>query len=327
LLIVLGVSFVWIIKKHVASILGSWKISKAEVIAYAKEFYQYSHPLFVYALVGLFVSILDRWFLQIFSGSIQQGFYGLSYQIGAMCFLFTSAMTPLIMREFSIAFAKQDIQHMAHLFRRYIPLLYGIASFFSCFIVMQAENVAYIFGGIKFQDATLAISIMAFYPIHQTYGQLSGSVFYATGQIRLYRNIGISFMLIGLPVTYLLIAPVDMLGLNAGSVGLAIKMIALQFIGVNVQLYYNSKFLKLSFWKYFAHQIICVACLLLLAFLSLKAADYLHISSNIVINFLISGIIYSIFVAGFTYFVPALFGLTNKDIRALFQLLAKGIKR
>ena len=326
LFIVLGFSFGWIIKKHVSSPCAYWKISKDQVLAYAKEFYQYSHPLFVYALVGLFVGILDRWLLQVFSGSVQQGFYGLSYQIGAVCFLFTGAMTPLITREFSIAYAKQDISQMAFLFRRYIPLFYGVAAFFSCFIAMQAENVAYIFGGAKFQDATLAIAIMAFYPIHQTYGQLSGSIFFATAQTGLYRNIGITFMIIGLPITYFLIAPVDMIGLNAGSTGLAIKMVLMQFIAVNVQLYFNSKFLKLSFWKYFVHQIVCVGSLLLLAFVSLKVIDYLHISSNIVINFLLNGIIYSISVAGLTYFVPSLFGLTRKDMHSIFQLLSKGIK-
>lgn len=232
-------------------------------------------------------------------------------------------MTPLITREFSIAFAKQDLTQMAYLFRRYIPLLYGIAAFFSCFVAVQAENVAYIFGGAKFQDAALAIAIMAFYPIHQTYGQLSGSVFFATGQTGLYRNICVTFTVVGLPVTYFLIAPVDMMGLNTGSTGLAIKMVALQLIGVNVALYYNSRYLKLSFWKYLVHQIVCVGCLLLLAFISLKVGDYLHISSNIVINFLLNGIIYSISVAGLTYFVPSLFGLSRKDIRSFFQFLSK----
>lgn len=319
--IALGVSFLWIIKKHVASLRVCWKISRDQILAYAKEFYQYSHPLFIYALVGLFVGILDRWLLQIFSGSVQQGFYGLSYQIGAICFLFTSAMTPLIMREFSIAYAKRDLTQMAHLFRRYIPLLYGIAAFFSCFIAMQAENVAYIFGGAKFNDAALAIAIMAFYPIHQTYGQLSASVFLAAGQTGLYRNIGVSFIIIGLPVTYFLIAPVAMMGINAGSTGLAIKMVAIQFVAVNVQLYFNSKFLQLSFSKYFAHQVLCIGCLLLVAFVTFNMVNYFHLSSNKLINFFISGIAYSVVIAVLTYFVPAIFGLTHKDINNIFQYL------
>ena len=319
LFIVLSVSFGWIIKKHVASIGVCWKVSKNQSLTHAKELYQYSHPLLVLALVGLFVGILDRWLLQVLSGSVQQGFYGLSYQIGGVCFLFTGAMTPLITREFAIAYAKQDFTQMSYLFRRYIPLFYGIAAFFSCFFSMQAKNVAYIIGGAKFLDASLSIAIMVFYPIHQTYGQLSASVLLATAQTGLYRNIGVTFMIIGLPITYFLIAPVDMMGLNTGSTGLAIKMVLIQFIAVNVQLYFNSKFLKFSFMKYFTHQIACVGCLLIVAFLSLKVVLFSHISSDIVINFLLNGILYTFFVAGLTYFVPALFGLTRNDINSFFQ--------
>jgi hypothetical protein len=78
---------------------------------------------------------------------------------------------------------------------------------------------------------------MTFYPIHQTYGQLSSSIFYATGQTKLYSNIGIITILAGLPVTYLLIAPADKMGLNAGATGLAIKMVLLNFISVNIQVF------------------------------------------------------------------------------------------
>jgi len=323
LFLFLGITFVWIIKKYNPEAWKSWKIPRTQIRTYIEEFYEYSHPLFTYAFIGLVVGIFDRWILQYFSGSIEQGFYGLAYQIGAVCFLFTSAMTPLITREFAIAYANRDIQQMAHLFRRYIPMLYGTAAFFSCFIAVHAEKVALIFGGTKFHDASIPITIMAFYPIHQTYGQLSGSVFYATGQTRLYRNIGISIMILGLPVTYLLIAPHQNMGLNLGSTGLAIKMVALQFLGVNVQLYFNAKLLNLAFRKYLAHQLLCVCTLSLVAFVISKAVNYIEVSSNIVVNFLVNGIIYSCAVGIFTYFIPELFGLRKIDIKNIMGKLRK----
>jgi O-antigen/teichoic acid export membrane protein len=269
ILIFLALAFIWVMEKSGHSLRRSWKLSLNKIKGYTKEFYTYSHPLFVYALVGLIVGILDRWMLQKFAGSVQQGFFGLSYQIGAVCFLFTSAMTPLITREFAIAFGEKDLREMARLFRRYIPMLYAIAAYFACFIAVQADKVTFIMGGGKFQHAALAVMIMAFYPIHQTYGQLSGSVFYATGQTALYRNIGITFMLIGLPVTYFLIAPPEKFGLDAGATGLAVKMVALQFIAVNVQLYFNARLLGLRFWRYVGHQIVSVACLLGVAAISM----------------------------------------------------------
>jgi O-antigen/teichoic acid export membrane protein len=325
ILIFLALAFIWVIERRGHSLRRSWKLSLAQIGTYAKEFYNYSHPLFVYALVGLIVGILDRWMLQKFSGSVEQGFYGLSYQIGAICFLFTSAMTPLITREFSIAFGKNDVAEMARLFRRYIPMLYAIAAYFACFIAVEADKVTLIMGGAKFHQAALAVTIMAFYPIHQTYGQLSGSVFYATGQTALYRNIGVAFMLIGLPVTYFLIAPPEKFGLDAGATGLAIKMVVIQIIGVNVQLYYNARLLGLRFWSYLGHQLGSIGVLLTIAFLaSLFVECVLGVSGNIIINFVSSGILYSILVAGVIIFFPLVFGLNRNDITSLKQMLLRG---
>lgn len=320
ILIFLALVFIWVMERSGHSLRRSWRLTFDQIRAYAKEFYNYSHPLFVYALVGLIVGILDRWMLQRFAGSVEQGFYGLSYKIGAVCFLFTSAMTPLITREFAIAFGEKDLREMARLFRRYIPMLYAIAAYFACFIAVQADKVTFIMGGGKFQHAALAVMIMAFYPIHQTYGQLSGSVFYATGQTALYRNIGLAFMLIGLPVTYFLIAPGHMLGLNAGATGLAIKMVALQFIGVNVQLRFNARLLKLRFWRYLGHQIVSVGCLIGVAAISMFLVDKgLGLQNKVILSFLLSGVLYTLMVGGLGYVQPILFGLQRRDIHSLIQ--------
>src|SRR3989304_4940952 len=214
-LFLLLIVFTYVMKRSGYSLLQSWKLTGEEIKNYIKEFYQYSHPLFIYSLVGLFAGIFDRWLLQVYGGSVQQGFFGLSYQIGAVCFLFSSAMTPLVTREFSIAYNNKDLVFMAKLFEKHIPLLYSITAFLACFVAVNADKVTHIIGGGKFKDAAWPVSIMAFYPIHQTYGQLSGSVFYATGQTRLYRNIGVVFMLIGLPVTYFFVAHYDKFGINS----------------------------------------------------------------------------------------------------------------
>lgn len=320
ILIFLALAFIWVLERSGHSLRRSWRLTFDQIRAYAKEFYNYSHPLFVYALVGLIVGILDRWMLQKFSGSVEQGFYGLSYQIGAVCFLFTSAMTPLITREFAIAFGEKDLREMARLFRRYIPMLYAIAAYFACFIAVQADKVTFIMGGEKFQHAALAVMIMAFYPVNQTYGQLGGSVFYATGQTKLYSNIGIIFMFLGLPVTYFLVAPVDKMGLNAGAIGLAIKMVALQFISVNVRLWFNARLLKLRFWRYIGHQIVSVGCLLSVAAISMFVIDKgLGLHDKVILSFLLSGALYTLMVMILGYVQPVLFGLQRRDIHSLIQ--------
>jgi O-antigen/teichoic acid export membrane protein len=312
-MIFLVVSFVWIIK-HNGYVFINYKLTLKSVKAYFHEFYIYSSPLFLSGIMGLLFGIIDRWLLQYYAGSIQQGYYGLSYQVGMVCFLFTSAMTPLIMREFSIAFNQKNINQISILFRKYVPLLYSIAAYISCFLSIQANKIIHIMGGEQYKGAYLAVAIMCIYPIHQTYGQLSGSVFMATGQTRLYSKIGIIFLIIGLPLTYFLIASRSNMGLNAGAMGLSLKMVFIQIIVVNVLLYFNAKYLKLNFWKYLSHQFISIFLFMLISFLAMILIDRGFGIKNEIIGFFLSGALYSLIVGALLYFYPRIFGLTRENI-------------
>lgn len=290
----------------------------ATVKKYSIEFYKYSAPLFTYTAVGLIAGLFDRWLLQLYAGSIQQGYYGLSYQIGAICFIFTSAMTPLIMREYSIAFGEQNKEKMQQLFLRFIPMLYSIAAVISIFLFLQADKISLIFGGDQFRNANTAIAIMAFYPIHQTYGQLSGSIFYATDQTKLYRNIACFTILAGLPITFFLIAPKHLFGLDLGSTGLAIKMVSIQFIGVNIQLWYNCRYLHLSFKKLFSHQFLSVLLFLIIGYTFTSLVD--HFVNNYIISFLISGVLYALGVLVILLTIPSIFSISKEEIGKYFFL-------
>jgi O-antigen/teichoic acid export membrane protein len=305
-----------------------WVLSKQDIHSYTNEFYSYSKPLFIYILVSLVVGVFDRWLLQVFSGSVQQGFYGISMQIGAVCFLFTSSIASLIIREFSIAHQNSDNARVVYLFRRYIPLFYGIASFFACFIAVQADSIAYMFGGVKYHDAAWAIAIMSIYQIHQTYGMLSGAVFLASGQTKLYSKIGIISMFIGLPISYFLIAPTSKMGLDAGATGLAVKMVIVQFIGVTVHLFYNCKYLKLNFSRYISHQAISFLIFLLFsAIATFLVNQAINVIDSIMLRFFISGVVYTSMILVILYFMPLLFGLNDVDIKSMRQLVLNRLQK
>ncbi len=302
-----------------------WKLTGVQVRGYTREFYDYCHPLFVSALFVLIVGVFDGWMLQKFGGSIQQGFYGLSFRIGAICFLFTSAMTPLITREHSIAFKEGDLDRMRRLFRRYVPMLYAVAGYFACFLAVEAGKIVAIMGGEEFQSAALAVTIMSFYPLHQTYGQLTGSVFRAADMTRLFRNIKIVFLLLGIPATYFLIVPQERMGLNAGAIGLAVKMVGIQLVAVNVQLYFIARLLKIRFWNYVAHQMVSVGCMLATALTARFLIDQvLALPEIVILRFFLAGILYTIMAMALVYFQPVLLGVTRRDINSLVQL---GIKK
>ncbi len=315
ILIFLGSALIYIMK-HQGFLSGQRLIiAFDEFKKYLKEFYIYTHPLILYSFIGVFANILDRWLLQFFSGSAQQGFFGFSFQISALCFLFTGALTPLLMREFSIAYAKKDLKEMGRLFQRYIPLVLIVTAFLTCFMASQAPAIVQIVGGDKYKNSIWPLFIMAFYPICQVYGQICGSVFLAGDETRLYCNIGIFFMVIGIPITYFLIAPRALWGLDSGAAGLGIKTMLMQILGVNALLYHNARMLKFSFRKYLVNQISTVGALLIFAFLAALVVDSMFgPAANNILRLFFAGLFYTATTAITIYFFPALFALKREDI-------------
>ncbi|MBA7536401.1 hypothetical protein ES705_28665 [subsurface metagenome] len=126
-------------------------------------------------------------------------------------------------------------------------------------------------------------------------------------------------MLIGLPVTFLLLAPEKLFGLGLGSVGLALKMVVLQFIGVNIQLWFNAKCLKFSFIKLFSHQLYTIVAFAAVSYISFLAGDYL--SSRLIISFFISGSLYAIFSIALLYSLPVLVFSSRREIKQYISLV------
>jgi O-antigen/teichoic acid export membrane protein len=314
------ISFLFIIlwlfiKKGIFDNIFNFQFS---IVNLAKEFINYCSPLFVYSLIGLAAGMFDIWLLQKVAGSKQMGFYGLAYSLAAMCFLFTSAMTPIITREFSKSYEQKDLETMKKLFYRYIPMLYSIAAYFAVFISVQSDNVLMIFTDEKFKDASLVLTIMALYPIHQTYGQLSGSIFYATGQTKLMRNISLFTMPLGMLISFIFIYLFDL-----GAVGLAWKMIIIQFMGVNIQLYFNSKLLKLDIKYFIWHQLYSILFFIIIASLLKGFISF----NSILLEFFINGILYTILVIILAYIFPQVFAITRDEIKNISRRIISVIKK
>jgi O-antigen/teichoic acid export membrane protein len=313
--------FIYYLNRNSISILKIPPLTINQLKEKISFFWSFSSPLIVYSFFGMIVGLFDNWLLVKMSGSVQQGYFGLAFRLSSISFLFTAALTQLITREFSIAHASGEKTNITNLYNRFVPTLFVVVAFLSFFFVSQAESIAYLFGGKDFKEAALPIAIMSLYPIHQTYGQLSGSLFYATGQTRQFRNIGISMIPVSLLFTWIMIAPKIYWGFGLGALGLAIKILILQFITVNIQICYNLKYLSLSFRKYFLHQIYVVSILFALSFAS-KFFSVLVVNHHIV-RLIVSGVIYIVFSAVFFYIFPQLISKKRAELHKNLNKLQK----
>lgn len=277
-----------------------------------KEFIHFCSPLVIFNIIGISAGLFDIWLLQTLGGSLQSGFYGLAYSIAAMCFLFTSAMTPIITREFAKSYEHHDIDNIKKLFYRYIPMLYSVSAYFAIFIAFQSEKLIEIFTDEKFKDAYVVLMVMAFYPIHQTYGQLSGSLFFATNKTNLYKNIGLLSSFIGFMLTLFFLYI-----LKLEALGLAWKMVIAQIVGVNIQLYFNCKFLYISIWYFIKHQLYSILFFTACAFVSQNI--FFKVDST-VLEFFIVGCVYTLLVTIGGLIFPKIFAVTLSEIK-------QGLKR
>jgi len=313
----LFVTIIFIKKNIITQKLLIIKLNYRELIL---EFYQYVSPLFIFNFIAIAVSLFDIWLLQHMSGSIQTGYYGLAYTVAAMCLLFTSAMTPLITREFSKYSALNDKKAIKRLFKKYVPMLYSLASFFGVFIAFQSENLLLIFTDDNFKDAYIVLMIMAFFPIHQTYGQLNGSLFFAMERTRRYSKIGIMISVSGLILSFLFLFYYEF-----AAEGLAWKMIIMQIIGVNIQLYFNVKSLKLKLLPFIYHQIYSIAFFVSIGYLANNIIP--DITSYSLGDFLFRGFIYTLLSVVGIFFFPSIFSSTQKELFAIIYSIKKRLKR
>ena len=297
-------------------------LSKKEFLNYIKEFYSFSHPLFFNGLVVFFVSLADRWLLQFHSGSIEQGYFGFSLKIVSITFIFTAAMSTLFQREMSLSYQNKDLKNTRLLFKKNVLLFFLITSYFAVFISTNADKISFFIAQDLYKDANMTIAIMAFYPVHQAYGQLSGSVFLAMEKTYILRNIG---MLTGITGFFFSVLFISSNWMGLGATGLAIKMVLIQFISVNIGLFINIKNLKLSLWKYFGHQFAVLFAMFVFISLSTYVTDY--ITQNTFLSFIICGLLYTILVLLFVSQFPQFIGRNKSDLINYKTSINKFIKK
>lgn len=286
---------------------------------------QYTSPLFVYVLITFIGDIFDRWILQRYGGSVEQGYFSLAYNLNNIFLVFIAALVPLLMREFSIEFQSKNTERMRYLFRRYIPLMYSVAAFFCVFCSLHSQTIAEILGGKSYSKGSLSLQIMFFYPIAQVYSNLSGSIVYATGKTRILRNVGIFTVIAGTFCTYIAVAPHAKFGLDLGATGLAIKLVAFEFIGNNLIFLAVAHLIGLNFWRYFLHQAGIVGILLFIG----TSVNYLlksvfsFSSASSLPLFFISGVLYTLIIGTAVFFFPNIFGLMKEDINKIALKIMK----
>lgn len=289
------------------------RFTKQEIVDWVQPVWKYSSPMIAYSLVWFIAMSFDRWMLQIYGGNEEQGLFGFALQISTFSFIFTGAITPLLFREYSIAFDNKDPRRMGQLFVEYLPLFYLLSAYFCCFLALNSAYVVQLFGGEKFTKATLALTLMSLAPIHQTFGQLSSSFFFATERTKEYRNLGVVSNLAGmLCIWFLFTFRERLFPQYSTSEALAFKTLISQIITVNLQLYFACRIISIPYGYFLANQFKSVSVLLTLAFATHSFTEVVLSGKSVIFSFLLSGILYTVLVALTCILIPEFMGIQRR---------------
>lgn len=292
-----------------------------------REYLVFCRPLMLMSFASFVYEFADRWLLQRYGGSEQQGFYQAAMQFSSVSLLVAMSVLNIFWKEISEAYDRQDRDRVARLYWKANRSLVLLSTILASMLLPWAEQIVRVLFGDAYAPAWTSFAILMLYPIHQSMGQINSTMFFACRQTRSYTAIGIAVMAASIPVTWFVIAPTSsplLAGLELGALGLALKMVGMNVASVNVQAWLLA---RLNGWKYdWQFQVFGVLLIISLAYVSKVGACLLlgEPSSTsqwreVLPVFLLSTAVYFALVVSLIATRPAIAGLTRAEIDGGFR--------
>lgn len=216
-----------------------------------REYYVYCKPLALLAVVSFIFDFADRWLLQRFGGSVQQGFFQIANQFSSVALLATTSILRIFWKEV----ADPANEAAGALYRKVNRGLVAAGAVLSAMLVPWSRVIVRETLGTSYLGAWPVLAIMLLYPIHQSMGQISGTFFLARGETRTMTKITVVAVLASVIASYIVLGVAGL-----GASGLAVKLVVVQIITTNVQAWIIARENR---WRFdWLHQVVCIAAVI-----------------------------------------------------------------
>ena len=278
-----------------------------------KEFWRYCLPFIPYAWLGFAHDFADRWMLQHWGGSSEQAYYAVSQQFAAVALLATTSILRIFWKEIAEAQHKRDSDKVKRLYFKVSRALFFMSAMVAGGLIPWSDEIIMVLLGDAYLAGAITLMIMFLYPVHQSMGQIGGTMLYATEKTRVQVILGLLLMSASIVVVYFMLAPETMSvpGLGLASQGVAIKMVVMQLIGVNIQAYVIARIFG---WKYdWFYQLAGLSLAVIVGYMA-KVVTGFFLVDFLFVHFVVTGLVYLLMIAGLIYLLPWIAGLSRKEI-------------
>jgi O-antigen/teichoic acid export membrane protein len=282
------------------------------------EFWEYCKPFVSLTLFTSGIAIFQRWILQLFAGSVEQGVFSLGLRISMFGVVFINSLTSLLFREVSVLHSESNNENIKIIIHKSLRTMYFVVGVISIFVSVYADQIVHCFFSSEYNSLSDNLKIISLYAMHQVYGQFLGSFLLSMGHTKPFRNISFFTIFLNLFLTLYFIAPNEFFGQDMGSKGLSWSLVISNIISVNLSLLYLKRKLSIDFSGLLCHQ--------LMIFLLLYS---ICLVSHFIINMMFLKGITLLIIGGMIYILLLLLILMNStlwdtfDIKRYLKLLKK----
>jgi O-antigen/teichoic acid export membrane protein len=251
--------------------------------------------------------------LQHWGGAVEQAYYAVAAQFSAVALLATTSILQILWKEIAEAHHRDDGARVEMLYRRACRGLYFLGVAVAAGLLPWSRDILRLTVGNGYTGGATALALMFLYIAHQSVGQISGTMLYATGRTRVQMFVGIGGMIASLIGAYFTMAPADAFlpGMALGSQGLAYELVIVQVVQVNLQVWAISRAFG---WKYdWTYQLAALAVAAPIGWLIRLAMGAL-LGTPSLLTLAVAISIHLAFVGGALYLVPRLAGMERSDL-------------
>ncbi len=206
-----------------------------------KKYLVYCLPMVSVGLLSFLIDFSDRWFLQVFAGSREQGYFAVSQQIAAVTLLITASLVRVLWKEIAEALHHERAEQARVLYTNAKKGLFFVSALIAAGLGPWSGDFVTLVFGPAYALAAPVFMVLIFAAVYQTLGQIEGTLLMASGKTGTGFLFNILMAPLGISLSFLLIAGADGWALTAlpalGALGLAVKVLTVQVFSVNVMGY------------------------------------------------------------------------------------------
>jgi O-antigen/teichoic acid export membrane protein len=299
---------------------------RSHVREYLARWWRYASPLIVFEYYNPLVGYVSTYLLQRWYGSVEQGYFALSFKWSAIVLVFTSSALLIFWREIANAMSNGEYQRAGNVYLRFTHLLFFLSLMLCLWLSFSSRFLVNILVGDEYLKAVPVLMVMAYYPLAQTYGQINVAALKAVERTTQVRNLGVLFSIPDLLLNYFLLAapnaPVP--GLGLGAMGVALRMVVYSLLNLQVYEWTSHRIFGLNYFATLRSKFLVALALVVCALLAISGLGTLleRQGTPILVVFGTTSITFFLLVGVISLIWPQLMGVSRAEV---LESINKGI--